>query len=123
MNTSTITWILQGLLGFIFFLAGVMKLVQPRKKVIASGGKWAEDFSAPSIKVIGAVEATIALGLIVPRLMDHAMTVQLTLAACVGAMATMAGAFITHARRKETPFLGVTGFIFALAAALAWLYY
>ncbi len=53
--SNTVLVAVQGVLAFVFLMAGAMKLAQPREKVIASGGKWAEDFSAPMIKAIGAL--------------------------------------------------------------------
>src|SRR4051794_38726665 len=113
---NTVSWILQGVLCFVFFMAGAMKLAQTRKKVIASGGKWAEDFTGPTIKLIGAGEVLIAVGLVVPKLLGLEMGATLVSFAALGAMVIMGGAFFTHLRRKETPFLAVTGVIFALGA-------
>ena len=118
---NTFSWIIQGILGFVFLMAGGMKLAQPSEKVIASGGKWAEDFSASTIKLIGLGEVFCAFGIVVPKLLGLEIATYLTLASAVGIMAFMAGAFVTHFRRKETPFLAVTGVFFALATAAAWL--
>ncbi|MGZ3699889.1 MAG: DoxX family protein [Bdellovibrionota bacterium] len=114
--SNTVLMVMQGILAFVFLMAGSMKLIQPRKKVIASGGKWAEDFTAPAIKMIGAGEVLCALGIIVPQLMGHGDYV--TSAAAAGIAIFMGGAFYTHLRRKESPFLLVTGVFFALAVAV-----
>lgn len=97
-------------------MAGVMKIMQTRQKVITSGGKWAEDFSENSIKIIGVTEAALAAGIIVPHLLDR--PVIYTVASAVGIAVVMAGAFFVHLRRKEYPFLAVTGLFFALAAVV-----
>jgi len=58
-------WIVAGLLALAFLGAGAMKLSQPREKLAASMG-WVNDFSAPMVKTIGALEVLGALGLILP---------------------------------------------------------
>jgi hypothetical protein len=113
-DMETLTWILQGVLAVVFLLAGSMKLIQTKAKVMASGGKWAEDFSPMSIKVIGAAEVLLAIGVIVPRLLGHGHV--LTSASAAGIGLVMVGAFFTHFRRKEYPFLLVTGTFFLVAA-------
>lgn len=116
---NTLIWIVQGLLTFAFLMAGAMKLAQPREKVIASGGKWAEDFSQPAIKLIGAAEVLLALGVSMPMFFNFGPAVLTSLSAA-GIAAIMVGAFVTHLRRKETPFLFVTGVILLLAVFVAY---
>ncbi len=116
---DTLTWVLQGLLAVAFLMAGGMKLAQSKEKVIASGGKWANDFGPATIKVIGVVEILCALGISLPKLLGHGYL--LTSFSAMGLMAIMVGAFVTHLRRKETPFLFVTAILFCIAAAVAYL--
>ncbi len=118
---NTLIWVLQGVLGFVFLMAGGMKLAQPRAKVIASGGKWAEDFSAPAIKLIGLGEVLCALGIILPKALGMGSADMASMASAIGIMVFMAGAFFTHLKRKEMPFLGVTGAFFAMAAVVTYL--
>ena len=117
--THTVLIVIQSLLAAVFCLVGTMKLVQTRAKVISSGGKWAEDFSASKIKAIGALEVLCGLGLVLPHFLGLPGLVYFL--AAVGIAATMAGAFFTHLRRKETPFLIVTSVIFLLAGFVAYL--
>ena len=50
-------WIVAGLLAALFLAAGATKLIQPRRNLMANPNmKWTEDFSAPTIKLIGAAE-------------------------------------------------------------------
>jgi hypothetical protein len=116
---NTLVWIVQGLLTLAFLLAGSMKLAQPRAKVIASGGKWAEDFAQSTIKIIGAAEVLLAFGVSVPMYFGFGPPT-LTSFCAAGIAVIMVGAFVTHLRRKEHPFLFVTGFIFLLAIFVAY---
>jgi hypothetical protein len=109
--------VVQVLLGLAFLMAGGMKLAQSRDKVIASGGKWAEDFSPTSIKIIGLGEFACALGITIPHFLG--MGGYFTSAAAGGVAIFMAGAFYTHLRRKESPFLVVTSVLFLMAAFYA----
>jgi dienelactone hydrolase len=55
MNLSL--WIIAGLLAAIFLAGGVGKLILRKEKIAATPlGGWVEDFSADSIKTIGALE-------------------------------------------------------------------
>lgn len=96
MNTAL--WILQIALAVIFFLAGLMKLTQPREKLLARMG-WVQDFSQPQIRMIGTVELLAALGLVLPPL-TNILPVLAPLAAA-GLVLTMLGAAWVHIRRSE----------------------
>ena len=109
----TLAWILTGLVAFVFVMSGSMKLMQSREKVIASGGKWAEDFAPNTIKIIGVIEVLIGLAVIVPKLLHHGYYI--TSAAASVMVIIMAGAFYTHLRRKENAFLLVTAIILLMA--------
>ena len=115
---NTLVWIAQGLLSVAFLLAGGMKLANTKEKIIASGGKWAEDFSPPRIKAIGVVEVLCAIGVSVPMLLGHGH--YSTSASAVVNAEIMVGAFVTHMRRKETPFLFVTAVLCAIALFVAY---
>src|SRR5919205_1202779 len=93
-------WIIAGLLAAIFAAAGLMKLTQPKEKLAASGMDWTEDFGAGTVKAIGALEVLAAVGLILPAALD-VVPVLVPLAA-LGLVLLMAGAIVTHARRKES---------------------
>ncbi|MCA0145073.1 DoxX family protein [Blastococcus sp. LR1] len=111
-------WIVAGVLAVAFLGAGLMKLAQPREKLVESGMGWAGDFSPGAVKAIGALEVLGALGLILPAVFDVA-TVLVPLAA-VGLALTMVGAIVVHARRKETPMVAVNVVLLALAVFVAW---
>lgn len=110
-------WIVASLLALAFLGAGVMKLSQPREKLAASMG-WVNDFSAPMVKAIGALEVLGALGLILPAATGIAPI--LTPLAAVGLALVMAGAIVTHLRRGEAKTIAVNVVLLLLAAIVAW---
>ena len=115
---NVVLWIVAGVLAAAFLGAGLMKLAQPKEKLVESGMGWAGDFSPGVVKVIGALEVLGALGLILPAVFDVA-TVLVPIAA-VGLALIMAGAIVVHARRKETPMVVINLVLLALAAFVAW---
>jgi uncharacterized membrane protein YphA (DoxX/SURF4 family) len=115
---NTFLWTVAGLLAVVFLAAGAMKLTQPKAKLAATGQGWVEDFSAAAVKGIGLLEVLAAIGLILPAALDIAPVLVPLAATGLGLM--MAGAAITHARRKELPNIAVNAVMLGLAAALAW---
>ncbi|HZN19825.1 MAG TPA: DoxX family protein [Micromonosporaceae bacterium] len=111
-------WVVAGLLAAVFLASGVMKLVQPKEKLAASGFGWVEDFSPGAIKAIGALEILAAVGLILPAALDI-VPVLVPLAA-VGLVLVMVGATITHLRRNEAKLIGAPLVLLALAVFVAW---
>jgi uncharacterized membrane protein YphA (DoxX/SURF4 family) len=114
---NTVLWIVTAVLALAFAGAGLMKLTQPKPKLVTSGQAWAEDFSDGAVRAIGALEVLGALGLVLPALLDTA-TVVVPLAA-VGLALLMAGAAITHARRGEYPNIAVNVVLGGLAVWIA----
>lgn len=110
-------WILQAVLAAMFGMAGVMKISQPKEK-LAKNLAWVEDFSANTVKFIGAMEALAALGLILPAVTGIAPI--LTPLAATGLVIVMAGAIVTHVRRKELSAVVINVVLLALAAIVAW---
>ena len=115
---NVVLWIVAGVLAAAFLGAGLMKLAQPKEKLVESGMGWAGDFSPGVVKAVGALEVLGALGLILPAVFDVA-TVLVPIAA-VGLALIMAGAIVVHARRKETPMVVTNLVLLALAAFVAW---
>jgi DoxX-like family len=111
-------WIIAGLLAVAFLASGAKKLIQPREKLAASGWGWVEDFSAGTVKGIGALEVLAAVGLILPAAFGVAPV--LVPLAAAGLVLLMAGAFITHVRRHEAQGMVVTLAVLALAALVVW---
>ncbi len=110
-------WIVAGLLAVVYLLSGIGKLIVPKEKLAAfPGGGWTEDFSAGSVKAIGALEVLAAVGLILPAALDIAPV--LVPLAALGLMLIMVGAVITRLRRHEAKpmvadlaYLALAGFV------------
>src|SRR5918998_2027378 len=112
-------WIVAGLLAAVFLLAGTTKLIVPKKKLEAiSSGGWVEDFSAGSVKALGAVEILGAVGLILPALLDIA-PVLVPLAAPGLALIMTGAAFVTF-RRQEFKHVLLNLTYLALALFVSW---
>ena len=94
-------WIVAGIAAALYFGIGGMKLVSTRAKLLANPqAAWANDFSAPEIKLIGLAEVAGAAGLILPPAFGVAKWLRIP--AAIGLILLMIGAFITHRRRKES---------------------
>src|SRR3712207_9159277 len=67
-------WIVAGLLAVVYLLSGGGKLIMPKEKIAAltPSARWVEDFSAGSVKAIGALEVLAAVGLVLPAALDIA---------------------------------------------------
>lgn len=111
-------WIIAAVLALAFLAAGLMKAVQPKEKLAASGMAWVEDFPPGAVKAIGVVEVLGALGLVLPALLDIAPV--LVGWAALGLAVTMLGAIGVHTRRKETKALPANVVLLVLAALVAW---
>ncbi|WP_214104423.1 DoxX family protein [Acrocarpospora catenulata] len=114
---NVVLWVLQGLLAVAFAGAGIIKTTRPKDQLKAAM-PWTEDFSATQIKGIGALEFLAALGLILPAVTGIAPV--LTPLAATGLVLVMAGAILTHLRRKESSVIVVNVVLLALAAVVAW---
>lgn len=114
---ATVLMIVQVVLAFAFFMAGVMKLMKPKDE-LRDKMAFVEDFSQQTIRAIGAVEVLGALGLILPWL-TGIMPVLVPLAA-LGLALTMIGAMIVHIRRGEMPMVGTNVMLLAMALFVAW---
>ncbi len=115
---NVVLWIVAGVLAAAFLASGLMKLAQPKKKLVDSGMGWAEDVGDGAVKAIGALEVLGALGLILPAALD--IVPVLVPIAATGLAVIMLGAMVTHGRRRETPLIAVNVVLFALAAFVAW---
>jgi uncharacterized membrane protein YphA (DoxX/SURF4 family) len=110
-------WIVAIVLAAVFLASGVLKLVRGKEQLAASGQGWVEPFAPPVIRLIGAVEALGAIGLILPRALDIAPV--LTPLAAAGLFVVMVGAVVTHGRRREFPNVAFNIVLGALALVLA----
>ena len=113
-------WIIAGLLAVAYLASGVGKLIVPKEKLASwtSSAEWVEDFSAGSVKAIGALEVLAAVGLILPAALDIAPV--LVPLAAVGLVSIMIGAVITRVRRREAKLMVADLVYLALAGFVAW---
>ncbi len=111
-----VLWILQIILAVAFLGSGLTKVLQPREKLASTMG-WVDDYSGSMVKTIGALEVIGAIGLILPWATGIAKV--LTPLAALGLLVIMVGAIVTHARRKEYPFIAVNAVLGALSLIVA----
>lgn len=114
---STALWVVQGLLAVVFAMVGIMKLIQPKEKLLERM-EWVEDFSPNMLRGIGLLEILGAIGLVAPL----GLNIQewLTPLAAAGLALTMIGAAVTHLRRSEMPNAGMNIILGLLAAFVAY---
>ncbi|WP_435106209.1 DoxX family protein [Nocardiopsis synnemataformans] len=115
---NVVLWVIAGLLAVTFLLAGLMKVIQSKEKLAASGMAWTEGFSAGAVKGIGVLEVLGAIGLVLPPVLGVVPILAPLAAAGLGVM--MLGAAIVHARRKENQMVAVNAVLLLLAAVVAW---
>jgi hypothetical protein len=100
--------------------SGGAKLIVTKGKMasMSTSAGWVEDFSAGSVKAIGALEVLAAAGLILPAAFDIAPV--LVPVAALGLVTIMVGAVITRIRRHEFKVMVADLVYLALAAFVAW---
>ena len=109
-------WVLQGLLGAAFIMAGIMKVAQPKEK-LAGNMTWVTRRTANTVKFIGAMEILGGLGLILPWATGIATI--LTPLAAVGLALIMVLAIGDHVRNKEYNVIGFNVILGAIAVVIA----
>ncbi|MEE8355851.1 MAG: DoxX family protein [Anaerolineales bacterium] len=110
---NTLLWVIQGMLASVFLMTGTMKIIK-KKEDLADQMGFVEDFSQQQVKGIGVLEILGALGVILPW--ATGILTWLTPLAALGLGLTMAGAFLTHLRRKELIPMGIVNIVlFSLA--------
>lgn len=108
-------WIVSGVVALILGGAGASKLARSKEKILENPNMgWANDFSQPTIKLIGLAEIAGALGLVLPWALN--VLPELTPVAGYALAVLMAGAAVVHIRRGE--FAGLPFVLFLIAAPL-----
>ena len=110
-------WVLQIVLAAMFAMAGVMKLTQPKEKLVANL-PWVEDFSAGTVRFVAAVELLAAIGLVLPAATGIAPI--LTPLAASGLAVLMLLAANTHRRRGEPTAIAFNAALLVVAVVVAW---
>jgi uncharacterized membrane protein YphA (DoxX/SURF4 family) len=105
-------WVVQALVAAAFLVAGATKLSQPKEKLLKNMA-WVEDFSQPTLRIIGALEVLGAIGIVLPALTG--ILPWLTPLAALGLVLTMIGAALTHLRRTEYGGIAVNAVLLILA--------
>ncbi|CAJ1579476.1 DoxX family protein [[Mycobacterium] wendilense] len=114
MNTAL--WIVTVVLAVGFLAGGAALILLPKDRYRALGANqhWVDDFGATQLKVIGAIKATGALGLVLPA----GVVPMLVPLAATGLALFMSGAATTRFRRNEwryfvgdLVFIGLFGFV------------
>jgi hypothetical protein len=97
---DTAVTVFQVLLGLLLTLGGLFKLALPYAKYSSiSGVAWSKEFKPEHLKLIGILEVSGGIGLLVPLFLPS-LTMLIPFAA-VGIALYMAGAMATHLRRSE----------------------
>jgi len=117
---DTVITVIQVLLGLALTVGGLLKLTLPYAKYTNMPGvAWSKDFKPEHIRLIGVLEVSGGVGLIVPLLLDS--LTMLTPLAAVGIALYMSGAMATHLRRSEYPHMvGILMFFLGPALFVAY---
>src|SRR5919106_3375077 len=110
-------WVVQVLLAAAFVVSGATKLSQPKEKLLKNMA-WVEDFSQPTLRIIGALEVLGAIGIVLPALTG--IVPWLTPLAALGLVLLMIGAALTHLRRTEYGNIAMNAVLLVLAALVAY---
>ncbi len=110
-------WIVQGLLAFDFFGAGLMKLATPVDQ-LAEQMAWVTHVPAAGVKLIGLAEALGAIGLVLPSALR--LRPKLTPLAAAGLALAMLGAIVTHIAIGEPEMTVPPIALGGLAGVVAW---
>ncbi|WP_040817926.1 DoxX family protein [Nocardia jiangxiensis] len=111
-------WIAQGLLAFVYLVAGGLKLVRSREQLAATGRlDWMKDNSDAVVRAVGAIEVLGALGVILPAATGIAPI--LTPIAAVGLVIVQIGALRVHLTRNERQPVPANVILLLLAAFVA----
>ncbi|WP_308638957.1 DoxX family protein [Paenibacillus silvisoli] len=108
-------WVVQGILGLAFMMAGMMKSFQYEKA--RASMPWVKEVSKGLVLFIGLSELLGGLGLILPEATGIAPV--LTPIAAIGMAVIMLLAAIYHAMRKEYQAIGINIVFLALSVFVA----
>lgn len=110
-------WVVQVLLAFAFLAAGLIKLTSPYEE-LGKQMAWVTHMPPAIVKLIGAIEFSGALGLILPA--ATRILPILTPIAGLGLVLDMTGAAFTHLSIGEPQLVVANAVLGGLAALIAW---
>ena len=110
-------WVVQGLLGLVFIMAGGTKAFQGIE-AMAESMPWVTEVSSSLVRFIGVSELLGGLGLLLPSILR--IKPHLTVWAAIGLTIVMVLAALFHASRGEFPAIGANAVFVALTAFVAW---
>jgi len=110
---NLILWVIQGLLAFVFLLAGSMKAFR-KLPTVKKKFPWANELPAALVRLIGIAELLEALGLIGPVVTG--MLPWVTVAAAGGLVIVMLFASVFNASRRDYSNSGMNAVLLLLAA-------
>jgi len=108
-------WAIQGILAFMFIMAGMMKSLQYEKAKAKMA--WVSEYPKGFVVFIGVAELLGGIGLIVPYATGIAPI--LTPLAAIGLAVIMLLSAVFHAKRKENQAIGLNVILLALAVFVA----
>ena len=115
---SVTLWIIAGLMATAFLASGALKLALPKQKVVASGADFLGDLGPGTIKLIGLLEVSAAVGLVLPALVDIAPV--LVPLAAVGLALMVAVACVARLRIDERAGLYAHLVVIGVLCFVAW---
>jgi len=107
-------WVTQGILSFLFIMAGGMKLFSYQKYRAMLEKSGPTSLTHGLITLIGVAELAGAAGMVLPMALNIAPW--LTVWAAAGLAVIMLSATVFHVRRHEPPIM--TGVLFVLAVVV-----
>lgn len=110
-------WIVQGLLGLVFIMAGATKGFQPIE-AIAESMPWVTEVPANLVRFIGVSELLGGIGLLLPSILR--IKPNLTVWAAIGLTIVMVLAAFFHGSRGEFTAIGANALFIALTGFVAW---
>lgn len=116
MSHNRILWILQWVFGLYFIAIGVMHFVVPEGLPAQMG--WMYELSDTMHAITGVAEILGGLGLILPGVTG--IRPELTIAAAIGLLVVMIGAFVWHIGREEVQNMGFNVFIALVMVYIAY---
>ena len=114
---NVLLWILSVALAAIYAIAGSIKVVAPREKLLAAGMGWVEQAPMSRVRLVGALEIAGAIGVIVPW--ASGILPFLTPLAAWGLAAVQVAAMWTNVSRNEREHLGLNVLLLVAAVVVA----